>query len=279
MLSRLCAPEPPDRCDRATLIVGHPGHELRVFGWMSECRPRVHVLTDGSGRRGVSRIPSTARLITRRGAARGEVFGSISDEQIYQAILSKDFALFRSVSDRIAASFVKDGTSFVAGDATEGYNPAHDLCRLVINAAVMIAARTTGKSIANYEFRLTEWEQGCQEHHDSQCLHFRLDDALLREKLEAADDYAELKEEVRRGVAERGQEYFRIECLRKVTEASLLRPPSGKPFYERWGEQRVAEGEYRSVIRYRDHMLPVIEAVLAHAAQANVEATVLPLLI
>lgn len=32
---------------RAALVVAHPGHELRVYGWLEQARPRVFVLTDG----------------------------------------------------------------------------------------------------------------------------------------------------------------------------------------------------------------------------------------
>src|ERR1700733_13075391 len=58
---------------RPAVFVGHPGHELRVLGWLAETRPRVHVLTDGSGASGCSRLPSTSRLLDRIEACRGEV--------------------------------------------------------------------------------------------------------------------------------------------------------------------------------------------------------------
>ena len=34
--------------DRVALIVGHPGHELRVHAWLGLARPVVSVLTDGT---------------------------------------------------------------------------------------------------------------------------------------------------------------------------------------------------------------------------------------
>ena len=34
------------------LFVAHPGHELCVHGWLEIARPKVFVLTDGSGRSG-----------------------------------------------------------------------------------------------------------------------------------------------------------------------------------------------------------------------------------
>ncbi len=55
------------------LVLGHPGHELKVFGWIREYKPLVCTITDGSGRSGVSRISSTAALLARLGALPGEL--------------------------------------------------------------------------------------------------------------------------------------------------------------------------------------------------------------
>src|SRR5256885_1892784 len=48
---------------RAAVVVAHPGHELRVHGFLCAFRPLLLVLTDGSGRGGASRLPSTSALL------------------------------------------------------------------------------------------------------------------------------------------------------------------------------------------------------------------------
>jgi hypothetical protein len=247
------------------LVAGHPGHELRAFGWMSANRPRVHLITDGSGRSGVSRTHASSEVIAAVGAPPGEIFGRLSDAAIYRAILDGDIAIFLQLVDELAASFVKHRVDCVAGDAAEGFNPTHDLCRALINSAVLMAERTTGRTIANLEFCLTEWEPDCAEPaHDSRCRHFILDDRLLHRKLAAAASYGELQAEVQDAVSRRGEEYFRVECYKHVAGRRLPRP-SGKPLYELWGEQRVAQGEYSFVIRFREHVSPIAEAMLRHA--------------
>jgi len=268
-LSCVRAPESFRPFRRPALVVGHPGHELKVFGWMSEHRPLVHVLTDGSGRLGISRLPSTARLLARTGARSGEVFGTLSDAEMYRALLEKNTPLFLDIIHTIAVSLVQHEIDFVAGDASEGFNPTHDICRVLMNGAVALAERTSGRVISNYEFCLTEWEQHCQERHDSRCMHVWLADELLRQKLDAAERYAEMRDEVRQAIAQRGEEYFRIECLREVSARFAQSPDSGKPYYETWGEQRVAQGEYGSVIRLKEHMIPIMEAVRDHVAAAD----------
>ena len=67
------------------------------------------------------------------------------------------------IVDELAASFARNGIDFVAGDATEGFNPTHDICRALVNAAVAIAERVNRRIIANYEFCLTRDRQKSPE--------------------------------------------------------------------------------------------------------------------
>jgi hypothetical protein len=42
-----------------------------------------------------------------------------------------------------------------------------------------------------------------------------------------------------------------------------------KPYYEEYGEKRVAEGKYGEVIRYREHVLPLAEALRCQWSMAR----------
>lgn len=95
-------PEGLSSCRRPALLVGHPGHELLVLGWLAENRPRVYALTDGSGLDGTSRLPATSRLLDRLGSRRGRVFGLFSDARIYRAILDQEIGIFQSIVDELA---------------------------------------------------------------------------------------------------------------------------------------------------------------------------------
>ena len=88
---------------------------------------------------------------------------------------------------------------------------------------------------------------------------------MLRLKLDAAVGYAELRDEVEQAIALKGEEYLRIECLRKVTNPFLESQRGYQPYYEQVGEQRVASGKYRSAIRYAVHMLPILNGIREHA--------------
>jgi hypothetical protein len=241
-----------------------------VFGWISEYKPRIYVITDGSGRSATSRISSTAALLASVGAPRGEIFGAMSDAEIYRAILQQDTPRFLTLVDELASSFLRYGIDCVAGDGEEGFNPTHDLCRVVMNAAILLAQEASGKQITNLEFSLTEWEQACPEpQHDERCLHWTLDDRQLSKKIAAARQYIELKDDVSRAMAQRGEEYFRNECLRPVLDPTPHLDTAKKPFYETWGERQVLKGEYQSVIRLEQHILPLANAIFDHAMQAS----------
>ena len=126
---------------RAALVIAHPGHELSVYGWLERVRPVVFILTDGSGQSGTSRLDRTATLISQAGTSRGGIFGRFADAAIYSAILETDFHRFYDLVDELSLELSRHEIDYVAGDASEGYNPVHDLWRLMLNTAVRACNR------------------------------------------------------------------------------------------------------------------------------------------
>lgn len=110
---------------RAALVIAHPGHELRVHGWLEAARPSVCVLTDGSGRTGRPRLDSTTKVLDAAGARRGAVYGPFSDGRLYAALLEHEHSPFIRLVEGLASTFVRERVRVVAGDAEEGYNPSH----------------------------------------------------------------------------------------------------------------------------------------------------------
>jgi hypothetical protein len=154
--------------------------------------------------------------------------------------------------------------ALVAADAIEGFNPSHDLCRLVTDAAVMLARRRTGRAIASYDFLLEGRPDLGPEDRRSGGLCRELDDAALERKLAAARSYPEMAFEVERALEQHGTAAFRTECLRPADpEADVETLVAAPPFYESYGERQVAAGHYPRVLRFREHFLP-----LAHALRA-----------
>ena len=258
----------PERWRSAVLVVGHPGHELRVHAWLEMARPTVCVLTDGSGHTGEGRLASTTRVLARAGARPGPVYGRMSDRAIYHAILDGDLDLFCRLADELCDAIVAQEATCVVGDAAEGYNPSHDVCRLVINAAVRMGSRARGVPIETLDFALVGAPDASADAARDGDVRLSLSEDALARKLASADAYPEMAHEVAAAVERFGVAPFRHEVLRAVDlDDRLAWTSDEKPFYERHGERRVAEGVYDRVLRFREHVVPVAEALWRHSTR------------
>ncbi len=127
----------------------------------------------------------------------------------------------------------------------------------------------------------------CAEFLREKAIWVRLSDAGFNSKLEAMHAYPELTPEVNAGLNKAalkalnifpelaaavekvvdgmGEDAFRVECLRPVSDRSRYEELlEAKPFYELYGERMVAIGLYKDVIRHRDHVMPLAEALWRH---------------
>src|SRR5262249_36119007 len=77
------------------------------------------------------------------------VYGRFTDRDVYRAILDGNPECFRRLAAELAAALVHEDIEVVAGDEAEGYNPSHDLIRLIANAAVAPVQHITRASIRN----------------------------------------------------------------------------------------------------------------------------------
>jgi len=250
---------------RAALVIAHPGHELRVHGWLEIAKPVVFVLTDGSGRSERSRLESTSRVLGATGAGAGGIYGRFTDVDLYGAILRGDARQLADLVRELADDLLRHRIDYVVGDALEGFSPSHDLCRFLVNAAVRLIGGTP-HPIGNFDVILDGSPlQGADALRDHGIL-IDLDDGALARKLSEALAYAGLQDEARSALERFGPRAFRVEVLRPVLDErdDLDRMDEHPPHYERVGEQRVRDGFYDEVIRYRQHMRPLIMALWSH---------------
>lgn len=275
--------------DTAAVVVAHPGHEVRVHGWLERETPLVFVLTDGAGRAGRPRIASTAEYLKRFGMKPGCVFARFTDAEVYRLALARDFDPFLRLSEELAEAFVGARVGRVAGDAAEGYTTSHDIARLVTNAAVEMASRASGRAIANYDFTLAQRPDHCPEPLRAEAVWLRLDEEAFARKLaaafefypelaaetratlrgesyDAAVDYFKLNDDEHAATDLSGLDMFRVECLRPVRHGDG-RFETEPPFYETYAEEKVAKGIYERVIRYSEHIRPLADALAERAAR------------
>ncbi len=173
---------------RAALVVAHPSHELCIHGWLQQSRPYVCVLTDGGGRSGQSRLASTSEVLSRIGGVTGSIYGRLTDLQVYAAILNGDSELFVELVEELAQTFVDEQIDYVVGDAAEGYNVTHDICRVMIDGATELASRALGRNIASFDFPLVG---PADERQEDGAIWLHLDDDAFRRKMDAARDYSQ----------------------------------------------------------------------------------------
>ena len=238
------------------IVVAHPGHELVVHHLMERTHPFYFCLTDGSGGNEQPRIESTNTLLQQVGAAPGAIYGRFSDRELYRLLLDAKVNVFAELANELASNFIAADVRCVVGDAMEGFNPGHDICRALIDSAVAIVEARNGRVLQNYEFAVYDAAS------NDASIRLQLDDAALDRKLAAAMAYREMRGEVEDALRRAGRSAYAVESLRPAsTRAMLEQFESRPPGYEATGEQRVASGRYRDVIRYREHVLPVLRAL------------------
>jgi hypothetical protein len=245
---------------RSALLVAHPGHELLLHGWLHAELPRVFVLTDGSGRDGVSRLDATTRLLQGAAVPSGGIYGRHRDTEIYDALLERNTGVFVGLAQELAKSFTSDAIDRVVGDAAEGWNPIHDAFRLVVNAAAVLASRDRVRPIEVFEFPLFGAPGPGPQPEGA--LHVSLSPRQQEAKREAALHYVELDREVRWILERYGETGYTTEWLRpSAAVTGGYRPAEDPPVYEKYGEFLARSGQLAHAIRYREHLLPVAAAL------------------
>ncbi|WP_239491026.1 hypothetical protein [Luteitalea sp. TBR-22] len=231
-----------------------------MHGWLTAARPLVCVLTDGSGHHGISRLASTSRLLATVGAEPGPVFGRFSDRALYATLRRGDVQAWERLARELAELLERRSIRLVVGDAAEGFNPGHDVCRFVIDAAVALAARH-GHHVESLEFALEAAPGGGTGPLGRRLI---LDDEALDLKIAAARAYVQLRPDVDRALERFGREAFREEWLGPPSTARVVAECDGAaPGYERHGSDRVASGLYDEPLTWRAHVRPVWEHLAA----------------
>lgn len=174
---------------RAALVVAHPSHELRLHGWLEQAQPYVCVLTDGGGRSGEPRLARTTEVLSRAGATQGAIYGRVSDLDVYAAILNGDADFFVPIVEELAEKLVEQRIEYVVGDAAEGYSVTHDICRVMIGAAVDMAERRYNHRVENFDFVVVGPPEECPDDLRDEAIWLKLDDDAFGRKVKAALGY------------------------------------------------------------------------------------------
>jgi hypothetical protein len=197
------------------------------------------------------------------GATRGTIYGDFTDAELYAAILAGDTTRVSRLVRDLTTALAEAKIDYVVADALEGFNSSHDICRFAVNAALALLRQETGRAPRNFDVLLEGNPDACPEHLQASAMRIELDEVALARKLAAAQNYPELRAETASALERFGTEAFRVEYLRPVLscDQGLDRMEPEPPYYERYGEQQVAAGYYDRVIRYREHMQPLVQTI------------------
>ncbi len=240
---------------RNLLVVAHPGHELRVFHWAQQQRPAVFILTDGSGSLGEGRLDQTEEVLRAADARRAGWLELLPDKDVYRLILEGNAARFAALTRELADYIVEHKIEVVAGDMIEGYSPSHDLCRNFINAAVELAACRGHAVRRNLAFPLIGRPDAGNNLRPAEVL--KLDPLAFHKKYETAMNYRALRHEVEAAFKIAGKEAFATEVFYDAEPLGDA-PVEIPPYYEQHGKERVLAGHYERIIRFRDHVQPLV---------------------
>lgn len=243
------------------LFVGHPGHELLAHKFLTEYQPKVIFLTTGSGSADTPRINGSIELLASLGLNVFSPFKPFTDREIYSLIMKGNFKEFDRVKAEIKQFVIDHRIDLIVGDALEGFNPSHDLCRYIINGCVQELKGV--HELKNYDFLQDEVFRNSQKKVNEADILLHLNDVELKSKFAACRKYSQLKFEVDRFSEAYGVDFFKLEYYREITNTSLVSSWEGpQPYYEVHGRKRVAEGVYDHSLLFEEHMLPLAQQLL-----------------
>lgn len=239
------------RDGRPLLLHAHPGHELRLFGWMEQHKPTLFLMTDGSGG-GAPRTEHSLQSALLAGAHPGAIFGMAPDRDWYAAILNADLIMFDNVVSALIEAATANRSSIIVSDAVDGYNPMHDLCEVVAASAVA-NLRKRGRSVSHLVARAVAGGDG-----NEIVTEIALDRNAKARKQKAVDAYTPLAGEVQ-NLLDEDPAALSCEHLRRPTFAW---DAHWSPSWENIGASRVAASKYTQRIEYERHVRPLALALL-----------------
>ena len=247
------------------LIIGHPGHELRAFKFIKDYKPDAVIITDGSGSQHSSRIANSIKILDSLGSRCINLFNPFTDKEIYDFILNENIRAIGKIRAIILNEVLTQGYDLLIGDALEGFNPTHDLCRYIINSVVKKAnLENRDYAIKNISYKLDSVSSNKSNLiSDESVFNFFLSEKEFNEKYTAALNYPELQFELDKAIQLYGKDAFMNEEYEVVEDIEMISNWSTPyPFYENYGKEKVRDGIYQHSIEFEKHMKPIAIALL-----------------
>lgn len=154
------------------LSIAHPGHEVRLYGFIEQTKPFIYILTDGGDPVKIKKMYEYLGSIYRDTRDKRDVFYMVErkpekDQQAANESLElKDYEIiddlqagrtgvFEFYIKKMANSFIFNKIDYVVVDPAEEYDAVHDINRVLTDAAIELVKLKTGKEITVFDFNIS----------------------------------------------------------------------------------------------------------------------------
>lgn len=155
------------------LCIAHPGHELRLHGFLERTLPWLFILADEGTPSRMDRMQhylgfifkNTGIIEKKRDAfyiierknktlSIDQQSTYVKDAEMQNELLMGNTSWFEFYINRMANTFIKDDIDHVVVDASEEMDPVHEINRVMTEIAIKLVKKKKGKQIDLYEFNV-----------------------------------------------------------------------------------------------------------------------------
>ncbi len=256
--------------DSVAMVLAHGDHELFAAGLIQHFQPNILYISRG-------RHPEDEQTEQQaREVLRGLELGSqvtflpVRETDIYGRLLSRDIEWFATLRDHVAAWLCQTKADVIIADKFEWYNSIHDLCPLLVDAALETCPLLSARNVRRFDLPLafqtldSGGEESVVDSGDSQHT-YMLTPEESRRKWDAIQSVVGHDENVRLvTTAWSGERYLQEICEAvPATRDYRVAPPRDRwKTYDDHGTENVARGRYREAITFHEHYVPIAEALL-----------------
>lgn len=191
----------------------------------------------------------------------------VPDQNIYSSLLGRSESPIFKWIETLTSRCIAENVDTIVADSAEGYNPSHDLCRILANT-LSSRLKEMGRPVLNLEFPL-EGPPISASGQDRVHTQVNLSQQETREKIKLALNYAKctsstLYEEIKTMLQRYGENAFATEIIYAAQttcyENGML--PRSPPHFEQVGSAKQKAGIYSDVIR-AEHLLRISQEINA----------------
>lgn len=260
--------------NNVAMVLAHGNHELFAAGLIQQFQPDILYISRG-------RHPEDERTEQQaRSVLKALEFGSkvtflpVRETDIYGRLLARDAEWFATLRDHVAAWLYQVGADAVITDAFEWYNSIHDLCSLLVDAALETSPLLSAQTVQRYDLPLAF--QTIVQYDESKFVGtgipphcYTLGAEEMRTKWDIIQkvivDDQNVRDVVSTWTAKRYEQEI-YQSVPSIRDYGVAPPRNQWVTYDDHGKANVARGRYPQAITFQEHYAPIAEALFDRAS-------------